>query len=582
MKNHFFKIILFSISVFQLEIISFSQQDEKIWFDGLGRSYFSRDNVVSNGDTISPKSMSSSYNLLDLNVHINPISNIEVFGQVRVQNQFGGFFGSGTQIDVRQLTARGTIKNKIKFSLGDIYLKQNRFTLYNYNEDLNHFNPNLYNSYKSIIDYENFYQNNRWRLQGLQMDFSYKFDRFIRTLEFDLFTTRPRGSSQLNSALNTFQSDMLLSGLTIQSHISKTITAELNYSILNELPNSGTQQSSVKNPVYQLGLIHQYSTNKFNINSKIQVGFSERSWSHKVGYDSISHQKLGMFFEYKSEFSKLDSLFNISLGSRYVDPNFRSSAAQSRRIDMTESNLTTIYSTYSNDAVVRPITVFDIITDQNTYNQNISPTLMNFNPIFSNALPYGDATPNRIGLFLDGYYKHKKKYFDVNFSTTFFSEVIGQGTSSKRTFLTFSQWSKVHLNEIFNHKKEFNFSLGYLSQITNREGDSIEFINLNSNHIDFKMEKELLDNLYFNLSTKRVKALGNEYLNVRDGFDEIITFQQVNYNRVDYLHALGIKYQFKKDVYIDIQYNFWGSEFNLANFNDFDFQRLLFIFSIKL
>ena len=227
--------------------------------------------------------MSSGYNLLDLNVHINPISNIEVFGQVRVQNQFGGFFGSGTQIDVRQLTARGTIKNKIKFSLGDIYLKQNKFTLYNYNEDLNHFNPNLYNSYKSIIDYENFYQNNRWRLQGLQMDFSYKFDRFIRTLEFDLFTTRPRGSSQLNSALNTFQSDMLLSGLTIQSHISKTITAELNYSTLNELPNSGTQQSSIKNPVYQLGLIHQYSTNKFNINSKIQVGFPKEVGLTKWG-----------------------------------------------------------------------------------------------------------------------------------------------------------------------------------------------------------------------------------------------------------------------------------------------------------
>ena len=35
---------------------------------------------------------------------------------------------------------------------------------------------------KSIIDYENFYQDNRWRLQGLQVDFSYKFDRFIRTL----------------------------------------------------------------------------------------------------------------------------------------------------------------------------------------------------------------------------------------------------------------------------------------------------------------------------------------------------------------------------------------------------------------
>ena len=582
MKNHFLKILLFSISVFQLEIISFTQQNEKIWFDGLGRSYFSRDNVVSNGDTISPNNMSGGYNLIDLNVHVNPIPNIEVFGQVRVQNQFGGFFGSGTQIDVRQLTARGTLKNKIKFSVGDIYLKQNRFTLYNYDEDLNLYKSDFYNSYKSIIDYENFYEENRWRLQGLQVDFSYKFDRFIRTLEFDFFTTRPRGSSQINSALNTFQSDMLLSGATIYSKISNSISAELNYSTLNELPNSGTQLKSVKNPVYQIGLIHKHNTKKFNFNSKIQAGFSERSWSHKVGYDSISHRKLGMFFEYKSELSKLDTLFNISWGSRYVDPNFRSSAAQSRRIDMTESNLTTIYTTYSNDAVIRPISVFDIITDQNIYNQNISPTLMNFNPIFSNALPYGDATPNRIGVFLKGFYKNKKKYFDINFSTSFFSEVIGQGTSRKRTFLTFSQLTKVYLNEIFNHKKEFNFSLGYLNQITNREGDSIEFINLNSNHIDFKMEKELLDKVYFNFSTKRVKALGNEYLTVRDGFDEIITFQQVDYNRIDYLHALGIKYQFKKDVYIDIQYNFWGSEFNRANFNDFDFQRLLFIFSIKL
>ena len=54
--------------------------------------------------------MSSGYNLLDLNVHVNPIPNIEVFGQVRVQNQFGGFFGSGTEIDVRQLTLEAHLK----------------------------------------------------------------------------------------------------------------------------------------------------------------------------------------------------------------------------------------------------------------------------------------------------------------------------------------------------------------------------------------------------------------------------------------------------------------------------------------
>ena len=114
-----------------------------------------------------------------------------------------------------------------------------------------------------------------------------------------------------------------------------------------------------------------------------------------------------------------------------------------------------------------------------------------------------------------------------------------------------------------------------MNQITNREGDSIERINLNSTHIDFKIQKELLDKVYFNFSTKRIKALGNEYLVSRDDFDEILTFQQgVNYNRIDYLHTIGIKYLFKKDVYLDVQYNLWGSEFNHTNFNDFDFQKV--------
>ena len=45
---------------------------------------------------------------------------------------------------------------------------------------------------------------------------------------------------------------MLLSGATIYSKISNSISAELNYSTLNELPNSGTQLKSVKNQFIKL------------------------------------------------------------------------------------------------------------------------------------------------------------------------------------------------------------------------------------------------------------------------------------------------------------------------------------------
>jgi hypothetical protein len=109
-------------------------QQEKVWFGGLARSYFVRDANSFENDSTSAKSSSLGYNLIDLNTHINPLNDIEIFAQLRIRNEFGSFFGSGTDIVVRQLTAKGVIAKKIKFSVGDLFLKQNKFTLNNNDE----------------------------------------------------------------------------------------------------------------------------------------------------------------------------------------------------------------------------------------------------------------------------------------------------------------------------------------------------------------------------------------------------------------------------------------------------------------
>jgi hypothetical protein len=289
-----------------------------------------------------------------------------------------------------------------------------------------------------------------------------------------------------------------------------------------------------------------------------------------------------MFAEFSSSYFKIDSTFSLNLGYRYVDPNFRSSGAQTRRIDMNETNVGSVYSLYSNNYITRPISVFDIVTDPNIYNQNISGTLMSFNPIFSNALPYGDATPNRQGIFLNGNYNSKNKIFKINFKTSYFNEVIGQGTTQKRNFFTILQSSNINLKELFNHKKEFDLSFSTMNQITSREGDSLEIVNLNSQHINLLIEKEILSKLYLQLSLKRLESTGNEYLNKRNEYGEIFTFQLLNLNRVDNLYCYGIKYKYRKNVYINLQYNLWNSNFKSSNYPDLNFQRFLFIFSIKL
>ena len=206
MKRNILILIVF-LSAMSLH----AQLNENIWFDGLSRSYFARDAIdKSMSDTLSAKNSSNGYNLLDLNTHVNPIKDIEIFAQLRIRNSFGSFFGSGTQISVRQLKAKGIINNKIRFSVGDLFLKQSKFTLYNYDEELSFFGSQILKPYRDIIHYENFYIDNRWRLQGIQTDFSFKFDRYIRNLDFDFFISRPNGSSQINET--TYTSDLLLSG----------------------------------------------------------------------------------------------------------------------------------------------------------------------------------------------------------------------------------------------------------------------------------------------------------------------------------------------------------------------------------
>ena len=165
--------VLLPLMIFSFQsFLNAQTSNESVWFNGLARSYFSRDVLGNTTDTLYPRNSSNGYNLVDLNIHANPIETIEIFAQLRVRNQFGSFFGSGTNIDVRQLRASGTIKNKFYFSIGDIFLKQNRFTLYNYNEELSSFENDMFKPYRDIIHYENFYIDNRWRLQGIQTDFS--------------------------------------------------------------------------------------------------------------------------------------------------------------------------------------------------------------------------------------------------------------------------------------------------------------------------------------------------------------------------------------------------------------------------
>jgi hypothetical protein len=563
-------------------IVKAQKKEEKIWFSGFARSYYARDVHENKGDTLYPRNSSNGYNLVDLNTHVNPIDNIEIFAQLRVRNQFGSFFGSGTNIDVRQLRASGTINNKFNFSIGDVFLKQNRFTLYNYNEELSSFENDMFKSYRDIIHYENFYTENRWRLQGLQTDFSFEFDRFIRTLEFDFFITRPRGSSQISSIV--YSPDLLLSGGSMISKISKNLSFEINYINFFEVPNSGNINMSVRNPVYHSALKYQYDINNAKLSHKVQGGYSQRNWlltelSNDI--DSVSKSTRGMFFEFENEYLLKDSNFRLVLGARYVDPNFRSSGAQTRRIDFGAEYQNTVYPFYTNDYLIRPSNVFDLLSDENRYNQDLSTTLMGFNPIYSNILPYGDATPNRMGIYFSSRL-NKNKIFSSNINAAYYSEVIGQGTSQKRNFTLLSGDLKININKILKTSKEISLSFSYWNELTRRNGDTLIQLNLNSSHLNGFVDFEFSKKFFVQFGIKQLSAKGKEFISQRNEYGEIENFLFANYDQQDYMYFTGLNYKIQKNIYANIQYNWWGTLVPNQSTLDFNYNRLLFIFSVKL
>ena len=579
-------LLLVFFAVFFSAINLHAQNNENIWFDGLSRSYFARDAIDKSAldDTLSARNISNGYNLLDLNTHVNPLKDIEIFAQLRIRNSFGSFFGSGTEINVRQLRAKGVINNKIRFSVGDLFLKQNKFTLYNYDEELSGFEDDMLKPYRDIIHYENFYTENRWRLQGIQTDFSFEFDRFIRNLGFDFFITRPRGSSQINET--TYMSDLLLSGGSMVSDINKRLTISTNYINLFEVASSGTKNISVRNPVYDMSLLHHFTNDKYHIEQQLQSGFSERYWLHSElenGIsDSISNDTKGMYFQFDNKYIKKDSTLSLTLGYRYVDPNFRSAGAQTRRLDYAAANSNSIYPIYTNMSLIRPPSVFDLVTDEQLYNQDLSSTLMVFNPIYSNILPYGDATPNRTGIYLKAKINDRNKAFLSKINAGFFKEVIGQGASEKRNFGLIRGAFKINFHKWMKWEKELSLASSSESELTRRGGKDISSVNLFSHQMNVSVNAELIKKFFIQASYKHFSADGNEFLTQRDNYGNITYFTSTQIDQKDHMLSCGMLYKFRKNVYANINYNLWGSKFTDQPYSDYKYNRLIFILSVEL
>jgi hypothetical protein len=558
------------------------KEQERVRFNGLGRTILSQtaiDGPILESDTNTIRQLVDGEFLLDLQVNATPNKKTEIQSILRLRNEFGGFFGAGMSIEVRELWARGIIANRINYRVGDMDVAMTPYTFFNWDEEGRVNEAAAFSPYREILHYEQFYQSgNTRRVQGGKLDFGLRFTDIIRDIDFTSFAAIVRGTDFFTiPSRYTSGGQMNLSTYTL--HDSLGIKADVGFNLVHTFDNlqSGLANIGIRNTVYSINWdVTALKTNNIEVHL-----LGEGGRSSLANNDSIN------LYEIEDSFIDVGTKIifkpaKLTFYAAFVDvgPDFFSIAAQSRRINFQAEK--SYYDRIGVDAAFRAPSLFDITRDRALYTFELSDRLMPYDPRFSNTLPYGTATPNRRGFRFGLEHGGDKDKIEARLDAALMNEIRGQGTFELKQFTLVRAAANINIHQFIQWKNKLRITLGYQYENTTRNGVEVEQVDLQSNLIDLGLEIELFKNFEIIAGAKLLQAKGREYLPRINRFNEVIDFPSAYIaDDRETLIASGIKYTFKKGVYLTIQYQSFQSQKGANNPNDFNFNQFFAIYNMN-
>ena len=205
---------------------------------------------------------------------------------------------------------------------------------------------------------------------------------------------------------------------------------------------------------------------------------------------------------------------------------------------------------------------------------------MGFNPKYGAVNPYGDATPNRVGV--SGDYKFKNNKIETSLFLNLFSEVIGQGTTNNRSLFSSGASIRANLEEFIKIKNKTTLELSSYLEAVNRSGNNVESISFNSSLLSAGLSYELFKDLKIIAGTKVFLAKGNEFETERNEYDQITGYNIKNYDSEENIYLIGLQYSFTKDIYFSLQSNKINIVNQLIEQDRLTLSRIYFMFNMNL
>ncbi|MDX1545767.1 MAG: hypothetical protein R3247_02195 [Rhodothermales bacterium] len=531
-----------------------------IRFNGLGRSFIQQTSIggaLLDRDTTTVENLTDGEFLLDLAVNAQPNDVTEVQGVIRMRNEFGGFFGSGVSIEVRELWARGIIADVLRYRLGDMDLALTPYTLFLPEEDGVVNTPAIFRPQKEIIYHEEFYTGfNQRRLQGAHADFTLTFDRVLDAADVRAFVARLR-TTDFTTTPNRFIGGGRVAATSPRFGSTRT-QARLGANLAHtwDALDSGDANTGIRNTVVTLDAdVTLLDRPAFDLHAVGEAGRSalllkqddrEADETATLIDDTDTFVEVGLTATLKGSGVGLSALF-VDVG-----PEFYSSAAQSKRIDYSRTK--SFYHRIGNARDLRRVALFDLTRDPALYTFRIANELMRYDPRYSNVLPYGRATPNRRGVHLGATYAPDVSAFTAALDAAFLREIRGQGTPELKDFVLVRAEADVALARLVGWQRALAVTLGAQHERTSRGGAPIEQVDLTSTLVEAGITAEVYDRLDVLLGTKLRTSSGRDYVPTIREFNDVRDFPApfVTDDQETLLGA-GLRYRFREGIYLTVQ-----------------------------
>ncbi|MFT4695154.1 MAG: opacity protein-like surface antigen [Urechidicola sp.] len=550
-------------------------QQKKFQINGAARGYLfsNKLNIDESLDSVTTRKANYGHTLLDMGISLFPNKNTEVISMFRIRNEIGGFWGGGVSFNVRQLTLKGVAGNKVKYEIGDIDLKMTPYTLFNTIEEGAINEGDVFAMRREIVYYDMFYnEDNSWRMQGAKVNFGLEFANVIEAIKFKGFITRQRPTDGI------VEPERLYGGGTINIKQSENLSFGFNSVNIFDLTETIQDSIQYKNNVHTFNLLY-----KRNLRENISLGIKTEtgmSGAQYINYkDARAPESINDYFydlAFVTDFE--DKKITVELGYKDIGADFLSPGAQTKRINY--SKFPGLYQQISNNVTGRPISYTDFISGNTENSIKISEELIPYFAGYNNMNPYGDATPNRRGVYLNLVRTDSVKFKNSFVKAAFMTQSRGTGTSKKKKFIQIEAGTDVYINDFFGWKKQLKLDLGLRYENTSRTGEIYEKVKLNSTFIDAGISWEFAEKLDLLVGAKVWVVKGNTYVNLRNQFNAIENFDILDYNFSENTYASGLRYRFNDKNTLSAQYQFFDVKHKDATSVNYGISQFTFLYSL--